>query len=148
MKTIPWDLQFHNNLIWKYRSHHIFMLILWGFADMSGAKITIIKHHTVVPVILFHVIQETSYTRRHTHVILNSICSNRYRQTALYPRVISTIGVPMYQPNIPVVQPCPVIPSGSTPIAGRSVPYLPVYHCRNPIATTPSFEPLNNSGLI
>ena len=65
-----------------------------------------------------------------------------------YPTVVPNTGVLMYQPNVPILQPCPVIIDGSAPVVGRSIPYIPVHPCGNPVATTPSFEPLNSSGLV
>ena len=47
-----------------------------------------------------------------------------------YPTVVPNTGVLMCQPNVPILQPCPVHP------------------CGNPVATTPSLELLNSSGLV
>ena len=68
--------------------------------------------------------------------------------TSRYPTVVPTTGVLMYQPNVPILQPCPVIIDGSAQVVGRSIPYIPVHPCGNPVATTPSFELLNSSGLV
>ena len=65
-----------------------------------------------------------------------------------YPTVVPNTGVLMCQPNIPILQPCPVIIDGSAPVVGRPIPYIPVHPCGNPVATTPSLEPLNSSGLV
>ena len=65
-----------------------------------------------------------------------------------YPTVVPTTGVLMYDSNVPVLQPCPVIVDGSAPVVGRSIPYIPMHPCGNQIATTPSLEPLNSSGLV
>ena len=65
-----------------------------------------------------------------------------------YPTVVPNSGVLMCQPNVPILQPCPVIVDGSAPVVGRSIPYIPVHPCGNLIATTPSLEPLNSSGLV
>ena len=65
-----------------------------------------------------------------------------------YPTVVPNTGVLMCQPNVPILQPCPVIIDGSAPVVGRSIPYIPVHPCGNQIATTPSLEPLNSSGLV
>ena len=64
-----------------------------------------------------------------------------------YPTVPNT-GMLMCQPTVPILQPCPVIVDGSAPVVGRSMPYIPVHPCGNLIATTPSLEPLNSSGLV
>ena len=58
-----------------------------------------------------------------------------------YPTVVPNTGVLMYQPNVPILQPCPVIIDGSAPVVGRSIPYIPVHPYGNPVVTTPSFEP-------
>ena len=65
-----------------------------------------------------------------------------------YPTVVSNTGVLMCQPDVPILQPCPVIIDGSAPVVGRPIPYIPVHPCGNQIATTPSLEPLNSSGLV
>ena len=65
-----------------------------------------------------------------------------------YPTVVPNTGVLMCQPNVPILQPCPVIIDGSAPVVGRSIPYIPMHPCGNPVATTPSLEPLNSSGLV
>ena len=65
-----------------------------------------------------------------------------------YPTVVPNPGVLMCQPNVPILQPCQVIIEGSAPVVGRSIPYIPVHPCGNQIATTPSLEPLNSSGLV
>ena len=65
-----------------------------------------------------------------------------------YPTVVPNTGVLMCQPNVPILQPCPVIIDGSAPVVGRPIPYIPVHPCGNPVATTPSLEPLNSSGLV
>ena len=64
-----------------------------------------------------------------------------------YPTVPNT-GVLMCQPNVPILQPCPVIIDGSAPIVGGSIPFIPVHPCGNPFVTTPSLEPLNSSRLV
>ena len=64
-----------------------------------------------------------------------------------YPTVPNT-GVLMCQPNVPILQPCPVIIDGSAPVVGESIPFIPVHPCWNPFVTTPSLEPLNSSGLV
>ena len=65
-----------------------------------------------------------------------------------YPTVVPNTGVLMCQPNVPILQPCPVIIDSSAPVVGRSIPYIPMHPCGNPVATTPSLEPLNSSGLV
>ena len=65
-----------------------------------------------------------------------------------YPTVVPNTGVLMCQPNVQILQPCPMILGGSAPVVGRSIPYIPVHPCGNQIATTPSLEPLNSSGLV
>ena len=65
-----------------------------------------------------------------------------------YPTVVPNSGVLMCQPNVPILQPCPVIVDGSAPVVGRSIPYIPVHPCGNLIATAPSLELLNSSGLV
>ena len=64
-----------------------------------------------------------------------------------YPTVHNT-GVLMCQPNVPILQPCPMIIDGSAPVVGKSIPFIPVHPCGNPFVTTPSLEPLNSSGLV
>ena len=65
-----------------------------------------------------------------------------------YPTVVPNTGVLMWEPNVQILQPCPMILGGSAPVLGRSIPYIPVHPCGNQIATTPSLEPLNSSGLV
>ena len=65
-----------------------------------------------------------------------------------YPTVVPNSRVLMCQPNVPILQPCPVIVDDSAPVVGRSMPYIPVHPCGNLIATTPSLESLNSSGLV
>ena len=65
-----------------------------------------------------------------------------------YPTVVPNTGVLMCQPNVPILQPCPVIIDGSAPVVGRSIPFIPVHPYGNPFVTTPSLEPLNSSGLV
>ena len=65
-----------------------------------------------------------------------------------YPTVVPNTGVLMCQPNVQILQPCPMILEGSAPVVGRSIPYIPVHPCGNQIATTPSLELLNSSGLV
>ena len=65
-----------------------------------------------------------------------------------YPTVVPNTGVLICQPNVQILQPCPMILDGSAPVGGRSIPYIPVHPCGNQIATTPSLELLNSSGLV
>ena len=57
-----------------------------------------------------------------------------------YLTIVPNTGVLMYQSNIPALQPCPVILDGSAPVVERSIPYIPMHPCGNPVATTPSLE--------
>ena len=59
-----------------------------------------------------------------------------------HPRVVPN------QPNVPVIQPCPVILCGSAHTPKSSISYVPVHPCGNQVATTPSLEQLNGSGLV
>ena len=59
-----------------------------------------------------------------------------------YPTVVPNTGVLMCEPNVQILQPCPMILGGSAPVLGRSIPYIPVHPCGNQTATTPSLEPL------
>ena len=65
-----------------------------------------------------------------------------------YPTVVPNTGVLICEPNVQILQPCPMILGGSAPVLGRSIPYIPVHPCGNQTATTPSLEPLNSSGLV
>ena len=65
-----------------------------------------------------------------------------------YPRVVPNPGLLIFQPNVPVPQPCPGTLCGSARKPESSISYVPVHPCGNQVATTPSLEPLNSSGLV
>ena len=112
------------------------------------------KHsfHPIPPGVLSHTNQGYSGYLPYSSTYLGY--SHQYSQQQMpssssrYPTVVPNSGVLTCQPNVPILQPCPVIVDGSAPVVGRSIPYIPVHPCGNLIATTPSLEPLNSSGLV
>ena len=110
------------------------------------------SYHPMPPGVLSHPNQGYSGLLSHTPTYPGY--SHQYSQQQMpisssrYPTVVSNTGVLMCQPNVQILQPYPMILEGSAPVVGRSISYISMHPCGNPVATTPSLEPLNSSGLV